>query len=151
MNPALWIATLVGVLATVEDLTRRQVSNWISGGALAAGLAYQAYASGWSGAGTGLAGAVCGFGVFLVFYLLGGMGGGDIKLMAGFGALLGPGRLLEATLCTAMVGGLMAAAALAISRFRGRAADGCKGRLSIPYAPAISIGAFIALMPAPKG
>ena len=25
-----------------------------------------------------------------MFYLLGGMGGGDVKLMAGFGALLGP-------------------------------------------------------------
>ncbi len=38
-----------------------------------------------------LAGAAAGFAVFLIFYLLGGMGGGDVKLMAGFGALLGAG------------------------------------------------------------
>ena len=36
-----------------------------------------------------LGGTVVGFAVFLIFYLLGGMGGGDVKLMAGFGALLG--------------------------------------------------------------
>ena len=34
--------------------------------------------------------------VFLIFYLLGGMGGGDVKLMAGFGAVLGVRQLLEA-------------------------------------------------------
>ena len=39
---------------------------------------------------------LAGAGVFLIFYLLGGMGGGDVKLMAGFGAVLGVPRLLEA-------------------------------------------------------
>ncbi len=61
---------------------------------------------------TALAGTVVGFAVFLIFYLLGGMGGGDVKLMAGFGALLGAGRLLEAALWTAGVGGIMAVAVL---------------------------------------
>ena len=41
---------------------------------------------------------LAGAGVFLIFYLLGGMGGGDVKLMAGFGALLGA-KLLLRRLC----------------------------------------------------
>ena len=45
-----------------------------------------------------LIGTLAGFGVFLLFYLLGGMGGGDVKLMAGFGALLGGWKVLEAAL-----------------------------------------------------
>ena len=49
--------------------------------------------SGWPGVLTALAGTAVGFAVFLIFYLLGGMGGGDVKLMAGFGALLGAGTV----------------------------------------------------------
>ena len=41
--------------------------------------------------------------------LLGGMGGGDAKLMAGFGAVLGVKRLLEAALWIAACGGVMIA------------------------------------------
>ena len=42
--------------------------------------------------------AVIGFSIFLIFYLPGGRGGGDLKLMAGFGALLGDGHILWAAL-----------------------------------------------------
>ena len=71
------------------------------------------------GALTALAGTAAGFAVFLIFYLLGGMGGGDVKLMAGFGALLGTGRLLEAALWTAGIGGMHGAGG---SRVEGAAA-----------------------------
>jgi prepilin peptidase CpaA len=100
--------------------------------------------------------------VFLIFYLLGGMGGGDVKLMAGFGAVLGVRQLLEAALWTAGCGGLMAVAVIAASQLRrfwtGRQrvsateipASGSTlstRRESIPYAPAIAAGVWLSLVP----
>ncbi len=108
---------------------------------------------------------MAGFVVFLVFYLLGGMGGGDVKLMAGFGALLGPGRLLEAALWTAGIGGILAVGAIgwkALRRLMGLTAGRktVKGAAetepsqedrerdaSIPYAPAIALGVWLSLVP----
>ncbi len=103
----------IGIAACVDDLRRRQISNWIPGSALASGLVLQTVQHGWRGAGSALLGTLAGAGVFLIFYLLGGMGGGDVKLMAGFGALLGAKRLFEAALWTAGCGGVMALAVIA--------------------------------------
>ena len=120
MNAQVWIAILVGVAAAVDDLARRQIANWIPAAALAGGLGWQIGQHGWWGWLYALGGAAAGFGVFLIFYLLGGMGGGDIKLMAGFGALLGANRLLEAALWTAGTGGLLALGVLAFRALRKR-------------------------------
>jgi len=84
-----WIAGAVGVAAIVDDLTRRRISNWIPVCAFASGLILQIAERGWRGAGSALLGTAAGAGIFLIFYLLGGMGGGDVKLMAGFGAVVG--------------------------------------------------------------
>jgi prepilin peptidase CpaA len=102
-------------------------------------------------------GTAAGFAVFLVFFLLGGMGGGDVKLMAGFGALLGPGRLLEAALWTAGVGGILAVCAIAWKALRGWISPRPAGMemspedkekaASIPYAPAIALGVWLSLVP----
>jgi prepilin peptidase CpaA len=154
MNAQVWIAILVGVAATIDDLVRRQISNWIPVAALAAGLGWQMRQHGWRGGLNALEGAGAGFAVFLIFYLLGGMGGGDIKLMAGFGALLGTSQVLWAALLTAMVGGLLALGVVAV-RFIGHAArksggSGAAasgdGNESIPYAPAIALGVWLSLV-----
>jgi len=155
-----WIAAFIGVAAIIEDLACRRISNWIPCSAFAAGLVLQSALHGWRGAGSALLGTVAGFSVFLIFYLLGGMGGGDVKLMAGFGALLGAHKVLEAALWTAGCGGLLAALVIAASTLRGvwksyriessrsgatlrslRTAD------SIPYAPAIAAGVWLSLVP----
>jgi prepilin peptidase CpaA len=155
MTTQVWIAVLVGLAATVDDLARRQIANWIPAAALAGGFGWQIGQDGWAGALHALAGAAAGFAVFLVFYLLGGMGGGDVKLMAGFGALLGTGRLIEAALWTAGVGGLLALGAVVFQSLRRRFGSGKrietaaeKGRGdSIPYAPAITLGVWLSLVP----
>jgi prepilin peptidase CpaA len=51
--------------------------------------------------------------VFIVFYLAGGMGAGDVKLMGAVGGFLGPKGVLIAFLCTAVVGGVYALSMLA--------------------------------------
>jgi len=153
MNTQVWIAILVGLAATIDDLARRHIANWIPAAALAGGFGWQIGQGGWQGALTALGGTVAGFAVFLVFYLLGGMGGGDVKLMAGFGALLGAGRLLEAALWTAGVGGILAVGVIAWKALRrllnGKAVDEGTGEreASIPYAPAIALGVWLSLVP----
>ena len=148
----------VGVAAIIEDTGWRRISNWTSGGAVVAGLAVHSMEKGWSGALHSLLGAVIGFGVFLIFYLLGGMGAGDVKLMAGFGALLGDRQIVAAALLAAATGGLMALGFLALRSVARRskvllglalpepATDGSKSAESIPYAPAITVGAWLALV-----
>ena len=150
MNLQVWIAIGVGLAATIEDLLRRQISNWIPIAALIGGVLFQMSVQGWKGLLTALLGTVAGFGVFLVFYLLGGMGGGDVKLMAGFGALLGAGRLFEAALWTAGCGGLLAMAVLAVSylkRLRAAPNSTAAPVKAIPYAPAITLGVWLSLVP----
>jgi prepilin peptidase CpaA len=133
------IALFAGIAAVVEDLRRRQISNWIPVFALAAGLAIHSIERGWTGAASALGGAIGGFAVFLVFYILGGLGGGDVKLMAGFGGLLGVDRIWVASWWTAVLGAAIALAVLAWVRLRGG------NQKAIPYAPAVVLGSWIAL------
>ena len=151
MNAQVWIAILVGLAASIDDLARRHIANWIPAAALAGGFGWQIGQGGWQGALTALGGTIAGFAVFLVFYVLGGMGGGDVKLMSGFGALLGASRLLEAALWTAGVGGVLAVSVLGWRAVRSRfggAAAGTDGNASesIPYAPAITLGVWLSLV-----
>jgi prepilin peptidase CpaA len=161
MTAQVWIAILVGLAATIDDLARRQIANWIPAAALAGGFGWQIGQNGiWPGAGYALGGAAVGFTVFLIFYLMGGMGGGDVKLMAGFGALLGTSGVLWAALLTAMVGGGLAVGVLAFRAAKrvvwpgkSTAASADAGQKvigekeSIPYAPAITLGVWLALVP----
>jgi len=152
VNAQVWIAILVGLAAMIDDLARRQIANWIPLSALAAGFGWQIGQSGLNGLLYAGIGTAAGFAVFLIFYLLGGMGGGDVKLMAGFGALLGFHQLISAALWTAGVGGLIAVGVLSVRAVR-RALGGTKGAAakqepaedSIPYAPAIALGVWLSL------
>jgi len=167
------MAGVVGVAACIDDLWRRRISNWIPCSAFAGGVILQTMQHGLRGAGSALVGALAGGCVFLAFYLLGGMGGGDVKLMAGFGALLGVKQLLLAALWTAGCGGLMALAVIAVRAVRnlwarrnrahgaklaadslavapGVASDAAPDETgdSIPYAPAIAAGVWLSLVAA---
>lgn len=165
MTAQVSIAAVVGIAAVADDLKRRNIANWIPALAFVAGLTLKSVQGGWRGAGSSLLGTLAGAAVFLIFYLAGGMGGGDVKLMAGFGALLGPKLLLEAALWTAGCGGLMAVVAIAWNEVRQllrnrksglRAPEAAalsekqpKSRKveAIPYAPAITAGVWLALVP----
>jgi prepilin peptidase CpaA len=146
-TPEVWVALAVGLAAVVEDLWRRQISNWISIAALVGGISCQIAAHGWRGLLDAGLGSASGFLVFLLFYILGGMGGGDVKLMSGFGALLGPARLLEASLWTAAIGGLLALSYLGWQRLRRVWNATAPATDSIPYAPAIAAGVWLSLVP----
>jgi prepilin peptidase CpaA len=130
------LALALGCAASLDDLRRRAIANWINLSGMAAGLVYHTATRGWHGLVWSAGGAAAGFGVLLIFVLLGGMGAGDLKLSAAFGALLGPSGILLAALLAAPIGALLAAVSLG-RHWRVRA---------IPYAPALSLGAWLALV-----
>jgi prepilin peptidase CpaA len=154
MNELFWLVGLsvvIGVAASVEDLWRRKVSNAIALTAFVSGLIARGVLYGLDGFLDALLGSVIGFGVFLIFFLMGGMGGGDIKLMAGFGAILGSKLIVVAAMMTAIVGGLMALVYLIVKKVRRRSqpADGPLTPLrkeAIPYAPAITLGVLLSFL-----
>jgi prepilin peptidase CpaA len=75
--------------AAVSDLRTRKLPNWLTVPAFALALVAHTAANGLPGLGFSLLGFVAGFGILLVLWLIGGSGGGDVKLMGALGAWLG--------------------------------------------------------------
>jgi prepilin peptidase CpaA len=100
------------VLAAYSDTRYHRIPNGVTFGGAGAGLVLQAYFGGFEAVGFGLLGLAIGFALFLLFYIRGAMGAGDVKLMAAVGAFLGPSATLLAAALTLIVGGVMAVAIL---------------------------------------
>ncbi len=105
---AAWLVTAVLIEAAIIDGRRLKVPNWLTYHLAIGGLAFAAWSGGWAGFGMGLTGLVVGLALLLPLYAIGGMGAGDVKLLAGVGAWFGPGVVLGAFVVSAIVGGLMA-------------------------------------------
>lgn len=113
MTLGFWELTLAVLIpgtlyASWIDYTERRVPNWLNAALLVAGLVLQSAFFGWSGLGVGLLGALVGFAVLIVPWLMHGMGAGDVKLMAAIGAWLGPWLTLVSFAVGAIVGGVAA-------------------------------------------
>jgi prepilin peptidase CpaA len=83
------VLVAVGV-ASVTDLWKFKVPNLITLPLLGSGLLFHGVSGGWEGLGRSVLGCLFGFGILIGFYLLGGMGAGDVKLLAALGSWLGP-------------------------------------------------------------
>ena len=106
-----WLVTVVLVVAAVIDGIQLKVPNWLTFPMIVSGWVYSATLAGigpWEGLGWSLAGTSVGLGVLLPLYAIGGMGAGDVKLMAGIGAWMWPETTLYAFAATAVIGGVIA-------------------------------------------
>jgi prepilin peptidase CpaA len=163
-----WWPTLVAVLiATVTDLRSRRIPNWLVFPFLITGFAVSGWLNGWHGVAHSAEGMALAFLVFGVFFWLGGMGAGDVKLAAAIGAWIGPQQTMIALVLIALAGGVMAlgwalAGGFATELFQetGNLILGRKKqagddnptlpdmarsamRRKMPYAPAIAIGTLL--------
>jgi prepilin peptidase CpaA len=132
------LASLVSAAVVVEDLRYRRISNRMCAALMISGAVPAAVCWGWKGLGDALLGAVLGFAVFLVPYGLGGMGGGDVKLMAAFGVLTGLQGILPAIVLVSIAGAVTAVISLIWNHLRQQTEP-----VAIPYAPAIAAGSLL--------
>jgi prepilin peptidase CpaA len=102
---------LLAGAACFTDLRWRRIPNFLVLSGLFLGAVLNLALGGWRGLAASLEGAGLGLALFLPFFALGGMGAGDVKLLAALGSLLGPASLLGVALVGALVGGAMALAA----------------------------------------
>jgi prepilin peptidase CpaA len=103
-------------LAAVSDVWTRRIPNWITFGTLVLGVLLNTWLHGLEGFLGALAGAVLGMALLLPFYAAGTLGAGDVKLLGGLGAVLGPQALVSVAVYGAIVGGLMSLIILAWHR-----------------------------------
>ena len=112
---------LIAALAAVIDLRVRRIPNWLTFGAAAAGLAFQVWASGFSGFVFGAGGWLTGVAIFFLPFALGGLGAGDLKLVAALGAWLGWQDTVWLGLYTGAAGGILAIVASLASGYMRQA------------------------------
>jgi len=109
MHEAIWIVSAMFALtAGVTDLRWRRIPNWLTYPAAPLAIALHAIAGGWPEAKVSLEGFGIAFAVFLVFFLLRGLGGGDLKLAAALGALVGVHHLADVIIAVLLINALLA-------------------------------------------
>lgn len=152
-----------GTASALVDLWTRRVPNPLTLGIAAFGVAMAAGQQSGVTVQDALLGFVVGFALMLPGYLIGATGGGDVKLFAAFGTLLGPRAIGFAFFYTLLAGGVIAVA-VALQRRRLRetveqtallvatgggnvaAIEDRSNNNRFPYAPAIAVGALVAAL-----
>ena len=132
------LAAAVTAAVVVEDILHRRIPNVACAVLLLIGSLSAGLGGGWRGLAEGLLGAAVGFVVFLIPYGIGGLGGGDVKLMAALGSLTGVRGVIPALVLVAIIGAATAIVCLLWTRLRGKGTP-----VAIPYAPAIALGSLL--------
>lgn len=101
-------ALISAVIGATSDIQARRIPNWLTYGSLASALALGGILGGWHGLAQALGGLLISGGAFYLLFLAGGMGAGDVKLMAAVGAWVGLKQSMTLLLATALAGGILA-------------------------------------------
>ncbi len=122
-------ALLSSGIGAVTDTKTRRLPNWLTLPSLLIGLLlhfvlggwYQSaswhWTAAWRSLGSAALATLIAGGIFLIFHMAGGMGAGDVKMMAAVGALAGLSHIAEILVATGLVGGIFAIV-LAIAKGR---------------------------------
>jgi prepilin peptidase CpaA len=166
LNPALIIGLLIAVLIGAWiDVRRRRIPNTLTAAAAVSALVVRG-AMGFDPLLMGFVGAGLALLVMLPLFAMGGVGGGDAKLMIAVGAFTGPGGFVVAALATAIAGGIIAIAysvrrgvvipmllnlgamfkfAVSFGKAGGLSSYQDPGAVTVPYGVAIAAGSLIAI------
>ncbi|HZK83030.1 MAG TPA: A24 family peptidase, partial [Humisphaera sp.] len=91
-------------LAAIGDLRERRIRNWLTVAIMLTGLARSFAPAHGVAPGGAILGMLTGFGITFILFAMGAIGGGDVKLMAGVGAWLGPAATLGVFALEAIIG-----------------------------------------------
>ncbi len=152
----------IATLGAVTDVRHKRIPNWLTYSGMVAGLAVRLALLGWLGLRGGLAGMFLAGGIFFVLFVLGGVGGGDVKLVAAVGAWAGVVQVGIVLLVSALAGGILEVGYMVFPRqvretlrntaelVRHHLASGLQphpvlnvreqGAIRIPYGLAVAIG-----------
>lgn len=147
-------AVAAAILAAIVDVSSRRIPNWLTAGLVLAGTSLNFWRHGFDGLLASLAGLSLGLAVLLPFYALRAIGAGDVKLLAGLGAVLGPNVLVSVAVYAALAGGVISAVLLLRS---GRLLNvlnevfvlhrpPTRGGQTAPYGVAIASGTLLMLV-----
>jgi prepilin peptidase CpaA len=159
--PSLLILAAVLVVAVYVELKERRIPNWVTLSGMALGLLV-GYLHGNACFWSSLGGLAMGFGFLFIFYVFGGVGGGDVKLMGASGALMGSSLIKPALFYTAMIGAFLAVMiliwrkdfwarigwglrCLAFWRKETRQQPARSAPVTVPYGVAIAMGCLLAV------
>jgi len=109
-NWPVWLLSGVLIVAAVIDGWKLKVPNWLTFPLVIGGWIYSTASFGWEGLAWSVLGTLVGLGLLLPVYAIGGMGAGDVKLLAGVGAWVWATDALYAFCVSAIVGGVIAVA-----------------------------------------
>jgi prepilin peptidase CpaA len=131
------VLALLVVAAAVWDLRTRTIPNELNAAIALLAIPYW-WAAGlalWPDIAIQIGLALALFGLFAIAFAIGGMGGGDVKMIAALGLWLSPSAVAILLVVMSVAGGVLTLLYLA----RHRLAK-CKHQLEIPYGVAIAIG-----------
>ena len=158
---------IVGVtllICLVTDLKERKIYNKVLLPALIIGIGMNIWKNGLIGLKISGFGFLLGLFFLIIPFIYGGIGAGDVKLLATIGAIKGPKFIFYTFLATGITGGIIALAILVyrkkvfrtlkniflglklmiISKFKIISFIGDEEKYMFPYGVAISIGAMLA-------
>ena len=158
---ALVVLAVMLAVAVYLELKERRIPNWLTLSGMALGLLIS-YLDGSASFWSSLGGLAVGFGFLFIFYVFGGVGGGDVKLMGAAGTLMGVKLIQPALLYTAFIGAFLAIILVVWRKdFWARIACGLQKLafwrkegispmvpstpVTVPYGLAIAIGCLVAL------
>jgi prepilin peptidase CpaA len=104
---ALIVLALLLIVAVYGEVKENRIPNWLTLTGMASGLLI-GYLYGERAFWLHLGGLIIGFGFLFIFYIFGGIGGGDVKLMGAVGALMGADLIKPTLFYTAAIGALLA-------------------------------------------
>ena len=145
--------------AVLTDISNRRVPNILVALMFASGIVFHVLVADSISAAllAGFGGASVGLSILLPFYVLGGMGAGDAKLLAATGSFLGPQGALIAGLFTLGAGAVLGLIVILCRHLPALlahqqspatvgAAPGDNASIQLPYSLAIAAGALMAVL-----
>lgn len=130
------------VVAAIVDIRTFTISNWLNAGIAALAPVYwlSVGLDPWPDMAIQLAVAAAVFAVFAIAFVIGMMGGGDVKLAAALALWFPPGATLKFLVLMSIAGGVLTLLVVVVHRFRKR-----EGKPEIPYGVAIAFGGLAIL------